>query len=532
MKFPRLLLCLLLLLHPSLLMAAKRAAPKTATDEIQLTVSGKFKGAVPLLDRDGAVYLHGRTVFTLLGAVVSWKEQSRRLQVRNKTVKLEFAADSKGYWLDGRKRALDRPAVLYGGMLYIPVDFFTSGDFSSLFGKEGSYNQRAHSLDVGAGGRVGEVDFFSFRDTTRITIELYGVDKYQAEERNPKHVDIFLPGASASGGELIPVNDGIVKTVNVGESDGGTKISVVLDNAAGGWKVQREGASLLFEASASGTSLNEISKVAAKRKAEESKAAPAPVQAPALDASGSLVEIESGETPKAVAKPPRTGGRRLVIVDAGHGGKDPGGTRRKGLTEKALNLAVAKELQRFLAADDSFDVLMTRTSDYFVPLGKRSEFSNNRHADLFVSIHANASRTKQDNGFEVYYMSETASDPWAAEVAVFENSVLAWEDKPNDDAATLLLRSMARNEYLNEGSRLAGLSAKYIGQEVPIKNRGARQAPFYVLRGTYAPAILVETGFMTNGTDSTHLNNPKVQAGIARGIYKAITEYARQRGWK
>ena len=532
MKLIQLLLCLLLLTQPCALFAARRAAaPKASVDEIQLTVSGKFKGAVPLLERDGDVYLHGRTVFTLLGAVVSWKEQSRRLQVRNKDVKLEFSADSKAYLKDGRKRALDSAAVLYGGMLYIPVEFFSSGDFAALCGKDGSYNARAHSLDVGSSGRVGEVDFFSFRDTTRVTIELYGADKYQAEEKNPKHIDIFVPGASAPAGELVRVNDGIVKTVNVTESGDGAKITIVLDNAAGDWKVQRDGASLLFEASASGASLNELPKAAVKRKAEEVKEIPRRADT-ALDSSGRLEEISSTETPKAASKPARVSSRRLVVIDAGHGGKDPGGTRKKGLTEKALNLAVARELKSLLDKDDSFEVLMTRTSDYFVPLGKRSEVSNTHHADLFVSIHANASRTRQDNGFEVYYMSETASDPWAAEVAVFENSVLAWEGKPDDDAATLLLRSLARNEYLNEGSRLAGLSAKYIGQEVPIKNRGARQAPFYVLRGTYAPAMLVETGFMTNSTDSTHLNNPKVQAGIARGIYKAINDYARQRGWK
>lgn len=538
MKLLKFVLLCAALLSPACDCHARRGsstAEKARVDEIQLTMGGKYKGAVPLLLRGEQAYLHARTVFTLTGAVVTWKEKSQKLLARNKTGSMEFEADKKSYQLDSSRRPLSRGAVFYNGMLYLPVDFFTSVDFAEFCGEEAVYNERAHSLDLGSMVKVGEVDFFSYRDTTRISIELDGTAKYRADEKNSKHIDIFIPEATAQTAEMLKISDGIVKTVNVSEDDGGVRISVVLDNSAGQWKVQHEGGSLVFEASASGTSLDEISKTAEKRKAEDKKKAAVSGASLPSEQQGGLEEIGSVEPVRvsSAVSAPKKGGKKLVVIDAGHGGKDPGGTRKKGMTEKALNLAIARELEKFLAEDAAFEVLMTRTSDYFVPLGRRSEISNNAHADLFVSIHANASRSKKDNGFEIYYMSETASDPWAAEVAVFENSVLAWEAAPSDDTATLLLRSLARNEYLNEGSRLAGLVAKHVTRDsTGITNRGARQAPFYVLRGTYAPAVLVEAGFMTNASDATQLNDRKVHKNMARGIYKAIEEYARLRGWK
>ena len=151
-------------------------------------------------------------------------------------------------------------------------------------------------------------------------------------------------------------------------------------------------------------------------------------------------------------------GRKTVVIDAGHGGKDPGGKKLFGLKEKEMNLAVAKELYELLKGEELFAVILTRASDTFVPLAERSVIANNAKADIFVSIHANASRDRKEKGFEIYFMSEKASDPGAAEVADYENSVVGLEDGGGQqDAAAMLLHSMARNEYVNEGSRLAGL---------------------------------------------------------------------------
>jgi N-acetylmuramoyl-L-alanine amidase len=226
-------------------------------------------------------------------------------------------------------------------------------------------------------------------------------------------------------------------------------------------------------------------------------------------------------------------GRKRIVIDPGHGGKDPGGNKLFGLKEKDINLAVAKELYDLLKADDAFDVMMTRKTDEFIPLADRSVMANNFKADLFISIHANAARDRREKGFEIYFMSEKASDPWAAQVADYENSVIGLEDGGGQsDPAAMLLHSLARNEYLNEGSQLAGLVRGEMQKRTPFVDRGVKQAAFYVLRGTYCPGILVEIGFMTNSSDQKHMNDKKKRANTANAIYKGVMKYADMKSWK
>jgi N-acetylmuramoyl-L-alanine amidase len=225
-------------------------------------------------------------------------------------------------------------------------------------------------------------------------------------------------------------------------------------------------------------------------------------------------------------------GVKKVVIDAGHGGKDQGGSRLFGLKEKEMNLLVAKTLYDLLKKEKIFTTRLTRDSDVFIPLEERSHMANESKADIFISIHANACGKRKESGFEIYFMSENASDPGAAEVADYENSVLGLEeDGGQKDPADILLHSLARNEYINDGSRLAGLVAVEMEKGTPFANRGVKQAAFYVLRGTYAPGILVEMGFMTNSSDQKKLNNRRVQAKIAKAIYKGVMNYAEMKGW-
>ena len=228
-----------------------------------------------------------------------------------------------------------------------------------------------------------------------------------------------------------------------------------------------------------------------------------------------------------------TAGTKRIVIDAGHGGKDHGGPKLFGLKEKEMNLLVAKSLYDLLKKEKMFDAILTRSSDVFISLEERSRIANDFKADIFISIHANACKKRKENGFEIYFMSENASDPGAAEVADYENSVLNLEgDAEKTDPAALLLHSMARTEYMNESGVLARLVATEMGKNTPFADRGVQQAAFYVLRGTYAPGILVEMGFMTNSTDQKKLNNKKARTKIAGAIYKGIMKYAALKDWR
>ncbi|MDE2292272.1 MAG: N-acetylmuramoyl-L-alanine amidase, partial [Elusimicrobia bacterium] len=250
---------------------------------------------------------------------------------------------------------------------------------------------------------------------------------------------------------------------------------------------------------------------------------PAPKPAPAAAAP------PAPALPPSAAPAPRRA-RYKICVDAGHGGKDGGTTGRRGTLEKDVNLAAALQLARLLRKDGRFDVMLTRADDTFVKLGDRARMANEAHADLFVSLHSNANPDRAETGYEVYFLSEKASDPEAARLAEFENSVMKLETGPAEqDPATEILFHMARTEFINDAAELAGYVAKELSTHVDLPDRGVKQASFYVLRGAAEPAILVEMGFLSNERDEEKLDSDKYRQRIVAGVYKGIVDYCEKR---
>jgi len=218
-----------------------------------------------------------------------------------------------------------------------------------------------------------------------------------------------------------------------------------------------------------------------------------------------------------------------IVVDPGHGGKDPGALRGR-YREKDWNLAVAKELVRLLKKG-GFDVKSTRETDVFIALGERARISNNFKADLFISLHTNASKDPHANGFQVYFRSEKATDKEAAETAALENEAMQYEET-HYNFVDALLQSMAKNEFINESSKLAGYVRKSVYKQPGIgiavnQKTGVRQANFYVLKGVNSPSVLVEMGFISSSKDRAKLSNAQVQKKMAQGIYNGIVEYTK-----
>ena len=222
-----------------------------------------------------------------------------------------------------------------------------------------------------------------------------------------------------------------------------------------------------------------------------------------------------------------------IMVDPGHGGKDPGAVRSR-YREKDWNLDVAKELARLLKKG-GFEVQMTREKDTFIALSERSKKANKFKADLFVSVHTNASKNRNANGFQVYFRSEKATDKEAAEVAALENEAMQYEEV-HYNFVDALLQSLAKNEYINESSKLAGYVRNAVYKQPGIgiavnRNNSVRQANFYVLKGVNSPAILVEMGYISSTKDRGRLSNGTVRDRMAQGIYNGIREYAKKEGW-
>ncbi|RPH50207.1 MAG: N-acetylmuramoyl-L-alanine amidase, partial [Desulfobacteraceae bacterium] len=222
-------------------------------------------------------------------------------------------------------------------------------------------------------------------------------------------------------------------------------------------------------------------------------------------------------------------GVRRITVDMGHGGDDFGAPGYiKGIHEKNIVLKIGKKLAKKIQEELNCEVIMTRTADKYLTLEERTAISNTKNSDIFISIHTNASRNKSAYGIETYFLN-LATDDEAIRVAAREN---ATSTKNISDLQTIL-NDLMQNAKINESSRLAShvqesvcghLSSKFD----MIRNKGVKQAPFYVLLGAQMPAILVETSFISNKRECERLNNSTYQDMLCEGIVKGIKNYIKE----
>jgi N-acetylmuramoyl-L-alanine amidase len=253
----------------------------------------------------------------------------------------------------------------------------------------------------------------------------------------------------------------------------------------------------------------------------EFMAAPLPVRA----------ERATPPPPAAPAEPPAV---RTVVIDPGHGGEEVGAKGPGGTLEKDVTLTIARKLRATLLNSFGLQVFLTRDKDQEVPLDQRTAIANNYKADVFVSIHANASRAHGAKGSEVYFLSYQASDDEARRMALSEGAALPVIDAATGSDLAFILWDMAQAEHLEESSALASRIQEEIAQVTGSEGRGIKQAPFRVLVGAGMPAVLVELAFISNPEEEKLLGNEayqaKVVAALARGISRYHAERARRTG--
>jgi len=218
---------------------------------------------------------------------------------------------------------------------------------------------------------------------------------------------------------------------------------------------------------------------------------------------------------------------RTVVIDPGHGGKDPGAIGPRGTKEKDVVLKIAHKLAKELHQSLRTRVILTRYHDIFLTLADRTAIANREKADLFISIHCNASLKPHSKGFEVYFLSDEASDEEAEAVANMENAVIALENKrEKGNEFSSILWSLAMNQFMNESSELCSLVVSQVEKDLAIaNNRGVKQAGFRVLRGTKMPAILLELGFISNRSEERELCSSKFQKRLVESICSGVKEY-------
>ncbi|HEY0037986.1 MAG TPA: N-acetylmuramoyl-L-alanine amidase [Longimicrobium sp.] len=233
-------------------------------------------------------------------------------------------------------------------------------------------------------------------------------------------------------------------------------------------------------------------------------------------------------SPAPSPSPPAAQTRRLVVIDAGHGGVDPGAVGPNGTREKMVTLAVSRRVAELLRDDPRFEVRMTRDRDTLIALRDRGRMANGWRDEgqpaLFLSIHCNAHTSRAETGYETYFLSEARTAD-ARRVQQMEDAAAQYEERPRGTGLDFILSDLRQNQYLRESSDWAQMIQNRLREVHPGPNRGVKQAGFAVLVGAFMPAVLVEIGFISNRAEESMLADAQQQETIARQLAAGVRDF-------
>jgi N-acetylmuramoyl-L-alanine amidase len=474
--------------------SAEAAAARPAAVEIKGPKGALGQLPLQVMD-DGASYVAADRLASVLKGSWAVKGKSGTLTVGKRSAR--FNRDQSRLTLQGQAVVLEGAPRVTGKGWLIPADFLDKGLGRLAPGvsaaRPAMASSKAPVKRVDSSVAFEEMRYRSYPSFTRIVVEAAAGLSYLTAA-GKSEIRVRLAGLNVPGVRLEEIGDGLVKEARLESVGPDALLKIILEGHAGDVKT---------------ASLQDPFRV--------------------------VVDIyRAKESAGTDSQRGRTGGAtplKLIVLDAGHGGHDPGARGPNGVQEKDVVLDVTRRAARMIEDGLGIKVVLTRSTDVFVPLRERTNFANKQRADLFVSVHANAHPRSVSEGVETYFLSSEATDNEARQTAAIENNVVQLES-PQSRQKTDLLKSilwdMAQSEFQQESSFLAETVQDSMAQSLRLVNRGVKQAGFYVLGGAAMPAILIEIGFLTNPKEEKKLASAEHREAIARAIYASLTEYKRR----
>lgn len=585
----KIFLCLLafsVLFSPSNIFSAKKnsSGSKITCQKANTIVDGNLYEGMHIYELHGEQFFALSEIATLFNARLEWQTVSGKVKMKLNNTSIDIIYNTKRVVFDGKKKKLYMPSILQKNEVYVPVDFMTNENLSNITESIITYEQKNKLLTLTSKTNISAVRYYTKENSTEISIELDEKMTHTIKKAKNSMIIAFQRGKIAT--DTLYVNNGAIndisyttvgreavftvnfaqkpKAVTTKKLKNPVRLAITIEHSK---PVDISKPCLVYLPPTVVNGINikhDIVTASTGDKDSKSKEEP---QMPAVDSkiiaadseiyevavssqdaaeneqlakvktvsvsddqikddSYSIMDENSGfkseDDPKEKYK-----SAKLLVLDAGHGGEDSGAVGPNGTKEKDINLAVVLMLKDLFDKDPEYKVILTRTDDTFIPLAERTNIANENKADLFISVHNNANFKKEISGFEIYFLSEHASDSEAAATAILENSVVSLENKPKGDKEILqnMLWSMVVNEYINESSELSSFIACETPGRLKIPNRGIKQANFFVLRGTQMPAVLVEGAYLSNYGDEAKLNTKKFQSALADSVYEGVKKY-------
>ncbi|MDR3256100.1 MAG: N-acetylmuramoyl-L-alanine amidase [Endomicrobium sp.] len=517
-------------------------------------------------------YFSIKEVAKMYNATLEWKPVSSQVTMHLNNRKIDIKANSVDVVFGRKLRKMSLPSRLIKNDIYVPPEILTSQYFAEIVEADTKWNPVSLVLNITHHSNISAVRYFTRPESTQILIQLEEPLSYTVSKDSGAVVIKILRGKIQS--DSIHANNGIINDIVYGTQG---RFAIVKINLAQTPKLvktlmltkpNRISVDITHSKNIDISSLEEttlpeseeeynvsndsikavdltspekygeaqisefISVVANNENNKDLEKVPVTKFEHNNIIDDSFIIVDDTATiadvvPKQESKRKSHKYKKIIVLDAGHGGQDPGAIGPNGTKEKDINLAIVQELKTIFDSDNDYKIILTREKDTFIPLAERTNIANEQKADLFISIHCNVNFDRSVNGFEIYFLSEKSTNSEAAATATLENSVLKIEGKPDKKRSLLqdMLWSMILNEYINESSEVCSFISAETPSRLKIPNRGVKQASFYVLRGTQMPAVLVESAFLSNYAQEAKLCSKKFRTAVADSIYEGVVKY-------
>jgi len=535
----------------SLLLLCVFAVPSVfAQGKTEILVLGRSKGKVSSMQSGGHTLVDAKAAAKKIGGTVELFAASKQLKVAFPGMYAILSVSLREVIINAATIPLPTEVVISGGTIYAPVEFFMLPQVQKALNRQITFQK--NTLIVEKNYTLSFENLHQQTELDQLVFWSKGKTAYTTKQPNGHTVRVEFENALIKRNINQRPKDNLIRSYSLSQRGENALLEIILGSKGKAWKLAETAKGITVNVAETEQNLPAAIPTKTTITATLQPMAAQPLE-PSITQDNDEEEAEeldlqiSAVSPDLpvmnAAEPPvmtaatspvlKSKSQVRIVVDPGHGGKDPGAARKGSAREKDLNLAVAKHLYNYLKKQ-GFEVKLTRENDTFVTLAGRSKMANEFKADLFISVHTNAAKRGQANGFEVYFRSEKPTDKDAEDIAAFENEALQYEET-HYSFVDKLLQSLAKNEYMNESSKLASHVRNYVYKEPGIgiavnQNNAVKQANFYVLRGVQAPAILVEMGYISSPKDRARLNNKSSQKHMGEGIGKGVVTYLKQEG--
>jgi len=467
------------------------------SSEIRILLDNKpLETVVPSVIENDRLFVSARNVVEALGGRITWFPALKLMTVNINGHTSRLVIDDPSLEIDEKVFSLEMPARILDNRVMIPlevikiiaeVDIKWDNQIKTLF----INTIRPYLLEVRS---------YSHPDKTRVVIDLSEKTEFRADKLiNPDRIFIDIMGSIAKLEDTlkqIKIDDGVIKTVRTAQFN--QEITRIV------FDLYQEARYELF-------SLIEPDRVVID-----------------IFKSGEEVAISETLSAKPEEKPtpgPEITGKRVVIIDPGHGGKDPGAIGPTGLREKDVTLGIALYLEKLLK-NAGIPTYLTRSKDEFVYLENRTNFANQKNGFVFVSLHANSvlNHRPSAKGIETFVLSSKYIGASARDVADRENRASRAHPEVDTDLA-LIIADLEESANIKYSLDFAEIVQKKLAKYLKLENRGVKQAPFVVLKGANMVAVIIEVGFISNPKEEKLLKTNKFRENAAQALFEAIKYY-------